>query len=71
MNESDDSIFGPTSVSRWLYAISKAADECLALAYKLRGEASIIVARLFTPPPATDGAYGMVLPRFVSQGVGE
>lgn len=68
LNESDDSIFGPTSVSRWLYAISKAADECLALAYKREEGLPITVARLFnTTGPRQTGAYGMVLPRFVRQ----
>src|SRR5258706_6067930 len=31
--ETDDSIYGPTSANRWLYAVSKAADEFLALAH--------------------------------------
>ena len=66
--EDDDSIFGSTSVSRWLYAISKAADECLALAYEREAGLPITVVRLFnTTGPRQTGAYGMVLPRFVRQ----
>jgi len=68
LRESDDSIFGPTSVSRWLYAISKAADECLALAYEREAALPITVVRLFnTTGTRQTGAYGMVLPRFVRQ----
>ena len=68
LGEFDDSIFGPTSVSRWLYAISKAADECLALAYEREAGLPVTVVRLFnTTGPRQTGAYGMVLPRFVRQ----
>lgn len=68
LNESDDSIFGSTSLSRWLYGITKAADECLALAYHRERGLPISVVRLFnTTGPRQSGAYGMVLPRFVRQ----
>ncbi len=66
--ENGDSVFGPTSVSRWLYAISKAADECLALAYQREAALPITAVRLFnTAGPRQTGAYGMVLPRLVRQ----
>lgn len=68
LKESDDSIFGSTILSRWLYGITKAADECLAIAYHRERGLPITVVRLFnTTGPRQSGAYGMVLPRFVRQ----
>ena len=68
LRETDDSIFGATSVSRWLYGISKAADEFLALAYQRERGLPVTIVRLFnTTGPRQSGAYGMVLPRFVHQ----
>ena len=68
LQETDDSIFGATSVSRWLYGISKAADEFLALAYQRERDLPVTIVRLFnTTGPRQSGAYGMVLPRFVRQ----
>jgi UDP-glucose 4-epimerase len=68
LRETDDSIFGATSVSRWLYGISKAADEFLALAFFRERGLPVTVVRLFnTTGPRQSGAYGMVLPRFVQQ----
>lgn len=66
--EHDDSIFGPTSISRWLYAVSKAADEFMALAYHREHGLPVTVVRLFnTTGSRQTGAYGMVAPRFVRQ----
>ena len=68
LRESDDSIFGPTSVRRWLYAASKATDEFMALAYHHEHGLPVTVVRLFnTSGPRQSPAYGMVIPRFVSQ----
>lgn len=67
-SEDDDSVYGPTTKSRWSYACSKAIDEFLALAYHNAQRLPVIVARLFnTTGPRQSGRYGMVLPRFVSQ----
>lgn len=66
LRESDDSIFGPTSISRWLYGVSKAADEFMALAHHSDSGLPVSVVRLFnTTGPRQSGAYGMVVPRFV------
>lgn len=66
--EDDDSVYGPTTKSRWSYACSKAVDEFLALAYHSARGLPVIVARLFnTTGPRQTGRYGMVLPRFVDQ----
>ena len=70
LSEESDSIFGATSLSRWLYGVSKAADEFLALAYHRERGLPITIVRLFnTTGPRQTGAYGMVLPRFVGQAV--
>jgi UDP-glucose 4-epimerase len=37
LEEGADSILGPTAVERWSYALSKALDEHLGLAYFRRG----------------------------------
>jgi UDP-glucose 4-epimerase len=68
LTEEADSIIGPTRITRWLYAITKAADECLTLAYAREHGLSAIVVRLFnTIGPRQTGQYGMVVPRFVRQ----
>ncbi len=65
-SEEDDSIYGPTSISRWSYAHAKAIDEYLALAYTAQHGLPVVVARFFnTVGPRQLGSYGMVLPRFV------
>jgi UDP-glucose 4-epimerase len=68
LKETDDTIYGPTKVHRWLYAVSKATDEFLALAYHQETGLPVTVVRLFnTTGPRQTGAYGMVVPRFVRQ----
>ena len=66
--EDDDSLLGPTSISRWGYACSKALDEFLGLAYYRERGLPVVALRLFnTVGPRQQGHYGMVMPRFVSQ----
>ena len=68
LKETDDSIYGPTTASRWLYAVSKATDEFLALANHREYGFPVTIVRLFnTTGPRQTGAYGMVVPRFVQQ----
>jgi UDP-glucose 4-epimerase len=68
LRETDDSIYGPTTASRWLYAVSKATDEFLALANHREYGFPVTIVRLFnTTGPRQTGAYGMVVPRFVQQ----
>lgn len=65
-SEEDDSIYGPTSVTRWSYAHAKAIDEHLALAYGQQHSLPVVIGRFFnTVGPRQLGRYGMVLPRFV------
>jgi UDP-glucose 4-epimerase len=66
--ESDDLVLGPTNIGRWSYAVSKALDECLALAYWSEQGLPVTVLRFFnTVGPRQTGRYGMVLPTFVCQ----
>lgn len=67
-HEEDDRVLGPTSNTRWSYAISKAVDEFLALAYHQQVGLPVVIFRLFnTIGPRQTGRYGMVVPRFVQQ----
>jgi nucleoside-diphosphate-sugar epimerase len=66
--EDDDRILGPTTVARWSYAVTKALDEVLALAYMAEKGLRAVIVRCFnTCGPRQTGRYGMVLPRFVRQ----
>lgn len=65
--EEDDVVYGPTTIARWSYGMSKAIDEHLALAHHRRSGLPVVVARFFnTVGPRQVGHYGMVLPRFVA-----
>lgn len=68
LKETDNSIYGPTTASRWLYAVSKATDEFLALATHREYGFPVTIVRLFnTTGPRQTGAYGMVVPRLIQQ----
>jgi UDP-glucose 4-epimerase len=65
--EVDDVVYGPTTVSRWSYACSKAINEYLALAHHREHRLPATIVRFFnTVGPRQVGRYGMVLPRFVA-----
>ena len=65
-SEDDDLLLGPTTVTRWSYAHTKAIDEHLALAYHRQHGLGAVVCRFFnTVGPRQVGHYGMVVPRFV------
>ncbi|MBK7405532.1 MAG: GDP-mannose 4,6-dehydratase [Phycisphaerales bacterium] len=65
--EHDDVLYGPTTIARWSYGMSKAIDEHLAIAHHRRSGLPVVVARFFnTVGPRQVGSYGMVLPRFVA-----
>lgn len=67
-SESDDILLGPSTVTRWSYAASKMVDEFLTLGYVQEFDLPAIVVRLFnTVGPRQTGAYGMVIPRLMSQ----
>jgi UDP-glucose 4-epimerase len=69
-SEADDCVMGPTTTRRWAYACAKALDEFLALAHWYQTRLPVVVVRLFnTVGPRQTGRYGMVIPRFVAQGL--
>jgi UDP-glucose 4-epimerase len=68
--EDADLVMGATTKGRWSYAVSKALDEFLALAYWKEKGQPVIILRLFnTVGPRQSGRYGMVLPTFVRQAI--
>ncbi len=68
--EDDDVVLGPTTRSRWSYAATKMVDEFLGLAYFNEKKLPVVIIRLFnTVGPRQIGHYGMVIPRFVQQGL--
>jgi len=68
LTELDDSIVGPLETTRWLYAVGKALDEFLALAYWREHGLPVVIGRFFnTYGPRQTGSYGMVIPRFIEQ----
>lgn len=65
-SEDDDVVYGPTTVGRWSYAMTKAIDEYLGLAYHRKHHLPVVITRFFnTVGPGQVGDYGMVLPRFI------
>ena len=68
--EGDDCVIGPTTTRRWAYACAKALDEFLAMAHWNESKLPVVIARLFnTVGPRQTGRYGMVIPRFIEQGL--
>lgn len=66
--EDGDSLMGPPTVRRWSYALSKAIDEHLALAYARSGLAVSIVRYFNSYGPRLDAkGYGSVIARFIVQ----
>ena len=66
--ETSDRILGPPSTARWAYATAKSFSEVLANAHRYETDVESIIVRFFnTVGPRQTGAYGMVLPRFVTQ----
>lgn len=66
-SEEDDLVFGATTKPRWSYGCSKAIDEFMALACVQEFQIPVVIGRFFNVVgPRQTGAYGMVLPRFVS-----
>jgi len=68
--ESDDRILGSPLTLRWSYSEAKAIDESLAYAYFIEKNLQVRIVRFFnTVGPRQVGAYGMVVPRFVSAAI--
>lgn len=68
--EDADRILGSPAIARWSYSTAKAVEEILANAYHRERGLGTVVVRLFNTIGARQsGAYGMVVPRLVSQAV--
>ena len=67
-SEEDDCVLGPTTVSRWSYALSKSIDEHCALAHARDGF-PVSIVRYFNSygPRIAPNGYGSVVARFISQ----
>ena len=67
LREDTDRVLGSPLKTRWSYSTSKAVDEILAHVYWREKGVPTYIVRLFnTVGPRQTGAYGMVIPRFVS-----
>lgn len=67
-SEEDDCLLGPTLISRWSYALSKAIDEHCALAHARDGLPVSIVRYFNSYGPRLDAkGYGSVVARFIGQ----
>jgi UDP-glucose 4-epimerase len=67
LTEDDDRILGSPLLSRWSYSEAKAIEEILAFSvYSEFGVPARIIRLFNTVGPDQSGAYGMVIPRFVS-----
>lgn len=66
--EEEDRLYGPSTIARWCYAISKTADEHLCFGYAKKGM-PIVILRYFNAygPRTNSWAYGGVITRFVNQ----
>ena len=70
LHEDDDRILGSPLKSRWSYSEAKAIEEILAFTYWKQKGLPTVITRLFnTVGPRQTGAYGTVIPRFVSQAI--
>ena len=69
-SEDDDCLLGPTTISRWSYALSKSIDEHCAFAHARDGF-PVSIVRYFNSygPRMNPNGYGSVVARFVSQAI--
>ena len=67
--ETDNSVFGPTSIPRWSYALSKTLDEHFAFAYHRQRGLKTAAVRYFNAygPRLDPRGYGSVVARFITQ----
>jgi UDP-glucose 4-epimerase len=70
LTENSDRVMGSPGVLRWAYSEAKAIDETLLEMFRQSHGLRYVVGRFFnTVGPRQSGAYGMVLPRFVSAAI--
>ncbi len=67
LREDGDRVLGSPLKSRWTYSEAKALEEAYAIILHQQQNLPVVIARLFnTVGPRQTGAYGMVIPRFVT-----
>lgn len=67
LNEESDRVIGSPLLVRWAYSEAKAIDESLIQMFHQNNGLPFVIGRFFnTVGPRQTGAYGMVLPNFVS-----
>jgi UDP-glucose 4-epimerase len=70
LTENSDRVIGSPNILRWAYSEAKAIDETLLEMFRQSHRLKYVVGRFFnTVGPRQSGAYGMVLPRFVSAAI--
>src|ERR1700728_991188 len=70
LREDDDRVIGSPLKSRWSYSEAKAIDESLVGSYVRELGLSAVIVRFFnTVGRRRTGRYGLVIPRFVRQGL--
>ncbi len=72
LNENDLLLFKSAAHSKWVYATSKFTDEIFSQAYAKAKGTQVTLIRFFnTIGPRQNGAYGMVVPRFIEQALNQ
>ena len=70
LTEESDRVMGSPQFVRWAYSEAKAIDESIAQMFHMSHSLKFVTGRFFnTVGPRQSGAYGMVLPRFVSAAI--
>jgi UDP-glucose 4-epimerase len=70
LREEQDLVISTRTGTRWLYSVSKIADEALCMSFAKHFGIPTVITRFFnTVGPRQTGRYGMVIPRFIEQAV--
>jgi len=70
LTEESDRVIGSPQFVRWAYSEAKAIDESIVQMFHVSHALKFVTGRFFnTVGPRQSGAYGMVLPRFVSAAI--
>ncbi|MFZ9922584.1 MAG: NAD-dependent epimerase/dehydratase family protein [Candidatus Nanopelagicaceae bacterium] len=70
LTEESDRVIGSPQLVRWAYSEAKAIDESIVQMFHMSHSLKFVTGRFFnTVGPRQSGAYGMVLPRFVSAAI--
>ena len=70
LTEESDRVIGSPQLVRWAYSEAKAIDESIVQMFHMSHSLKFVTGRFFnTVGPRQSGAYGMVLPRFISAAI--